>query len=171
MDCLRSFNFSIAQQSNWTAPDFKGWAVGAQHFWLLELSTAPGSKYIVEGFKNINVFKIEINGTVYSSALPVGVSAITNNWHTFIEVVGQNSQSAGTIVASPNPFGMVLQPINPTFVLSKFENTISFPSPIQSVRELIVKAFYAEGIANQLILNAQLGFILNFTVFYKYEGE
>ena len=171
MDCLRSFNFTIANQSNYGSPDFKGWTLGAQHFWLLELSDATGSKYIVEGFKNINVFKIEMNGTVYSSALPVGVSAITNNWHTFIEVVGQNSQSTGTVVASPNPFSMVLQPINPTFVLSKFENTVSFPSPIQSVRELNVKAFYAEGIANQSLLTGQLGYIVNFTVFFKYEGE
>lgn len=171
MDCLRSFNFTIAQQANWGSPDFKAWAVGAQHFWLLELSSAAGSKYIVEGFKNINVFKIEINGSIYSSATPIGVSTVMNNWHTQIEVIGQNSQSAGSIVASPNPFSMIQQPNNPLFILSKNQNSVSFASPIQSVKEVRVKAFYADGIGSQSLINGQIAYIVNVTVFYKYEGE
>jgi len=168
---MRSFNFSIANQSNYVAPDFVYWQVGTQHFWTLDIASAAGSKYNVQGFKNINVFKIELTGDISSTPRLAGFQCLVQNWNLGLEIVGQNSQSVGNVLAAPNPFGMIEQPINPFIRLSKFQNSVSFESPIQSVRELNVKNLYADGIANNSILSAQIGYIINFTVFYKFEGE
>jgi len=172
MECMRSFNFSIANQSNYTAGlGFLYWQIGTQHFWSLEQSSASGSKYLIQGFKNINIYKIELTGDINSSPQLATFSAIVQNWKLEIEVTGQNSQGTGSVLSSPNPFSMIEQPTNPNFRLSKFQPSISFASPIQSAKEIIVKGFYCDGIANQSIVSAQIGFLINVTVFYKFEGE
>jgi hypothetical protein len=173
MDCLRSFNITIAQQANWPAPQFKSWSVGAQHFWLLDNSVAlgNGSKYNIQGFKNINIFKIEVTGEFYSSALPVNVSAITNNWNVWFYVDGLNSTSVGNIQAAPNPFGMLEFATQPLVSLSKFQNSIVFETPIQSAKNIEMTKIYAEGIADESLISAQLAYVFTVTVFYKYEGE
>jgi hypothetical protein len=170
MDCLRSFNFTLANQSNYTvANGFKHWQIGTQHFWLLEQASASGGIYTIQGFKNINIFKIEINGDWYSSALPVGVSALPQNWNFGLEITGQNSQSVGGVTTPL--FGMVETPINPYVILSKFQKSISFESPIQSASQIKVLNVYCDGIADESILSAQLAYVMMVTVFYKYEGE
>jgi len=170
MDCLRSFNFTIRQQSNWAAANgFKGWTVGAQHFWLLERTGT--STYNTQGFKNINVFRIEITGDTVSSATPVGVSVITNNWSLGMTITGQNSAGVGLVTASPDDFAMTAPANNPKVFLSKYQRSIDFVTPIQSARNITIQDFYAEGIANQSLLSGQLGYNFVVTVFYKFEGE
>jgi hypothetical protein len=172
MDCLRSFNFSIANQSNYgAAQGFLYWQIGTQHFWTLDISSATGSKFNITGFKNVNIFKIEISGDVNSTPQLAPFQCIVQNWNLGLEVVGQNSQSTGNVLAAPNVFGMIEQPVNPFIRLSKFQNSICFDSPIQSAREINIKNLFVDGIANQTILSAQIGYVINVTVFYKYEGE
>lgn len=172
MDCLRSFNFSIANQSNYGAANgFLYWQIGTQHFWTLDISSAVGSKYNIQGFKNINIFKIEITGDINSSPQLAPFQCIVQNWSLGLEVVGQNSSSTGSVVAAPNPFSMITQPINPFFRLSKLQPCIEFKSPIQSAKEINVKNLFVDGIANQTILSAQIGYVINFTIYYKFEGE
>ena len=172
MECLRSFNFSLVNQSNYNAAvGLKTWTIGLQNFWLIERIFATGSKYNIQGFKNVNIFKIEITGDFYSSALPVGVSALVNNWSWIITIKGQNSSAVGQVVAAPNPLGMLEAPNDPSFILSKYQSFVNFESPIQSAKEIEVYKFYVEGIADESLLNVQMGYVLNVTVFYKYEGE
>ena len=172
MDCMRSFNFIIANQSNYgAAQGFLYWQIGTQHFWTLDISSATGSKYNIEGFKNINIFKIEITGDINSSPQFAPFQCIVQNWSLGLEVVGQNSTSAGRVLAAPNVFSMAEQPINPFFRLSKFQSSIDFESPIQSAREINIKNLFVDGIANQTVLSAQIGYIINVTVYFKYEGE
>ena len=173
MDCLRSFNFTIANQSNYgAAQGFLYWQIGTQHFWTLDTSGIGGSStYNVQGFKNINIYKIEISGDVNSSPQLAPFQCIVQNWNFNLQIVGQNSQSTGEVLAAPNNFGMVTEAINPTFRLSKFQNSVDFESPIQSARQIRVVNFFADGIANQTALSAQIGYVVNVTVFYKYEGE
>ena len=66
---------------------------------------------------------------------------------------------------------MVDMPLNPLFNLSKFQRSIEFSSPIQSAKNIVVNALYADGIANESLLGAQIEFQLAVTVHYKYEGE
>ena len=172
MECMRSFNFSITNQSNYgLAQGFLYWQIGTQHFWTLDIPAAQSSKYIVQGFKNINVFKIQINGDVSSSPQFAPFQCIVQNWNIGIQVVGQNSQSVGLVQTAPNDYSMVEQALNPAFMLSKFQNSITFESPIQSAREINIGSLFVDGIANQTPLSAQIRYSLTFTVFYKFEGE
>jgi hypothetical protein len=173
MDCLRSFNFTIANQSNYgAAQGFLYWQIGTQHFWTLDTSGIGGSStYNIQGFKNINIYKIEISGDVNSSPQVAPFQCIVQNWNFNLQIVGQNSQATGNVLAAPNNFGMVLEGINPTFRLSKFQNSVDFESPIQSATQIRVVNFFADGIANNTLLSAQIGYVVNVTVFYKYEGE
>lgn len=172
MECLRSFNFSLAQQANYNAATgLKTWTIGTQNFFLLEQLSPTGSIYNVQGFKNINIYQIEINGDLYSSGLPVGVSAIIQDFNFYLEVLGTNSPSVGNIVSAPNPYNMTEPTTIIPIMLSKFLPKISFKSPIQSAKQIAVKGFYCDGIANQSLINAQIGNTINVTVYYKYEGE
>ena len=174
MDCLRSFTFVIGKQTNYTAAlRYKSWTVGGQHYWLIDDAVAlgAGSKYNIQGFKNINVYKIEITGDVNSAALPANVSAITENWSIFGSIKGTTSASVGNIQASPNPFGMTEYSGNSYFNISKYQNYINFVTPIQSAEYIEFAGFYAEGYGNESLVSAQIGFFINVTVYYKYEGE
>lgn len=171
MDCLRSFNFIIAGQSNFPAPSFLYWPVGSQHYWTWDYSSASGSTYLIQGFKNINIFKIELSGDINSSPQFAPYQCIIQNWSLGFEVVGQNSTSVGEILSSPNFFQISEQPTNPFFRLSKFQPSITFETPIQSAKEIIIKNLFADGIANNTTTSAEIGYLINVTVFYKYEGE
>jgi len=171
MDCLRSFNFFLANQSNYpVVQGFDNWTIGGQNFWLYQ-ATSADSIFNIEGFKNINIFKIEICGDINSNNLPVGFAGIVNNWNLEMQIVGQNSLIGGNVQVAPNGFGMQIQSLNPTFQFSKFQRSIEFASPIQSAKQIIVNALYAEGIANESILSIQLETAITVTVYYKFEGE
>lgn len=173
MDCLRSFNFSIANQSNYgAAQGFLYWQIGTQHFWTLDTSSITGSStYVIQGFKNINIFKIELTGDFNSSPQFSPFQCIVQNWSLVFNVIGQNSTSVGSVFLGTNSFGMFDQPTNAAFKLSKFQPSITFETPIQSAKEIILQSFFVDGIANHTTTSAQIGYIINFTVFYKYEGE
>jgi hypothetical protein len=171
MDCLRSFNFLIAAQSNMTAANgFEYWQIGTQHFWMLDFS-ALDSTFNIQGFKNVNIYKIEVAGDINSNILPVGFKVLVQNWNIDLQVVGQNAIIGGFITPVPNGFNMVSQPLNPIFNLSKFQRSIEFPTPIQSATSIIISGLYADGIANQSILSGQIEYQITVNVFYKYEGE
>ncbi len=172
MDCLSSFNFTISNQSNYgAAQGFLYWQIGTQHFWTLDSSSASGSKYEIQGFKNINIFKIELSGDINSSPQFSPYQCIVQNWSLGFEIIGQNSSGVGSVLASPNPFGMIDQPNNPFIRLSKFQNSVTFETPISSAKEIVIKNLFVDGIANHTTISAQIGYVINFTVFYKYEGE
>ena len=172
MECMRSFNFSITNQSNYgLAQGFLYWQIGTQHFWTLDIPGSQSSKYIIQGFKNINIFKIEMVGDVRSSPQFAPFNCIVQNWNIGVQVIGQNSQSTGIVQTAPNDYSMFEQPLNPAFMLSKFQNSISFPSPIQSAREINIGSLYADGIANNTATSAQISYGITFTIYYKYEGE
>ena len=171
MDCLRSFNFALANQSNYDASlGFKYWQINSNHYWLIDQSL-PNVKYLVQGFKNINIFKIEVSGDVNSSPAFVPYEALVQNWKWDLQVVGQNSTNVGILAPAQSPGYMIIQETNPYFRLSKFQPSIEFETPIQSAKEIIFTNFYCDGIANKTTTSAQVGFVINVTVFYKYEGE
>jgi len=171
MDCLRSFNFALANQSNYDASlGFKHWQIGTAHYWLIDQSL-PNVKYLVQGFKNINVFKIELSGDINSSPAFSPYEALVQNWKWDLQVIGQNSTNVGILAPAQSPGYMVIQETNPFLRLSKFQPAITFETPIQSAKEIIFTNFYCDGIANKTTTSAQVGFVINVTVFYKYEGE
>lgn len=171
MDCLRSFNFSLRNQSNYDASNgFLYWQIGTQHFWLID-QALPNVSYLIQGFKNINIFKIEITGDVNSSPSFATYSGLVQNWKWNFTVEGQNSTSVGILAPAQSPDYMVIRSVDPDFAISKYQRSITFETPIQSAKRIDIRNFYCDGIANQNITSIQVGFYITFTVFYKYEGE
>ncbi len=171
MDCLRSFNFTLRNQSNYGASDgFLHWQIGVQHFWLIDQALGNVT-YLIQGFKNINIFGIEITGDVNSSPSFATYSTIVQNWKWNFVVEGENSTKVGILAPAQVPDYMVIQSTDPTFQLSKFQPSIKFETPIQSAKNISFRGFFCDGIANQNLTSAQVGFFLTVTVFYKYEGE
>ena len=169
MECLRSFNFTVGFQSNFTPPNgFKYWQIGTQHFWFLE-STLASSTFNIQGFKNINIFGIEATGKVNTDALPVGFSCLVQDWSFQLQITGQNALIGNNIV--PGGFNLGVQEVNPFFDLSKFQRSIEFASPIQSATAISITGFQCQGIANESILAAQIDVFVSFNVYYKFEGE
>ena len=169
MDCLRSFNVAIVAGANEAPPEAKFWTIGGQHFWLYSANN-PNDDLTIVGFKNINIYKVEINGEVYSASSPVGVSAIVENWHVLFQINGQNSTFVGGNIVTGG-FNLLQQPNDPVFVLSKYQRSVTFETPIQSATKFIVSSLYADGKGNESNVSVQLSWFVNFTIFYKYEGE
>jgi hypothetical protein len=169
MECLKSFNFLVVNQQNEPSPEFYNWTIGGQNFWLYE-STNAASSLFVQGFKNINIFKIEISGNVHSTSSTAGVAGIVNNWHIITTVDGQNSNlTTGNITAGG--FNMIQQPLNPNLIFTKYQRSICFETPIQSASKITIESLYADGIANQSAVSIKLAWWFNFSVFYTFEGE
>jgi hypothetical protein len=170
MDCLRSFNFSTAIQSVFTSADgLYTWNNGSQHFFSLDYYFASGSTYIIEGFKNINIFKIEVNGD-WNNLPQISYNSLVQNWKIDVFIKGQNSTKVGRVLSSPNNYGMVISN-EPFLRLSKFQPSAIFETPIESAKEIILENFYCDGIAPETLTDVRLSYRFNFTVYYKYEGE
>ena len=166
---MKSFNFIAVNGINEPTPEFYPWTIGGQNFWIYDSRNAV-SILEVQGFKNINIFKIEVNGNVYTDADPAGVCGIVNNWHVILTVDGQNSNlSSGNITAGG--FNMFQQPLNPNLIFTQYQNSMDFVTPIQSASKITISTMYAAGIANQSNVSIKLRWWLYFTVFYKFEGE
>lgn len=171
MDCLRSFNLNLGLQSNMTAANgFETYTIGGQNFWLFN-STALDSIFNIEGFKNINIYQITLSGDVNGDIVPAGFKCIVQNFSIILEISGQNSIIGGFVDVVPNGFGMFTQSTNAIFNFSKYLPTTTFETPIQSAKKITVKSLFADGIANQSLISAQIGLLLTITVFYKFEGE
>jgi hypothetical protein len=167
MDCLRSFSFISGANENAVSPEIKTWLVGTNNYWLYS-STNPQSVFNPVGFKNINVYSIQCIGNVYS--LTSGTSGVlVEDWHWAIQTIGQNATIGSTITSGG--FSIQEQNINPTFFLGKFNNSINFESPLQSITSLRLNGFYAQGIGAENIANINLAWSCVFNVYYKFEGE
>lgn len=169
MECLKSFNFLVVNQLNEPTPEFYTWTIGGENFWIYK-STNTASSLIVQGFKNINVYKIELSGDVYTESSPSGVAGLVNNWNVITTVDGQNSNlTSGNIITGG--FNMIQQPLNPNLIFTKFQRSICFETPIQSASKITIESIYADGIANQSAASVKLAWWFNFSVFYTFEGE
>jgi hypothetical protein len=167
MDCLRSFSFISSANENAVSPEIKTWLVGTNNYWLYN-STNVQSSFLPLGFKNINVYSIQTLGNVYS--LTSGTSGVlVEDWHWTIQTIGQNATIGGDIVTGG--FNLQVQPTNPTFALSKFSPIINFQSPLQSISQINLTGFRAQGIGAENIANINLAWVIVFNVYYKFEGE
>jgi len=166
MDCLQSFSFTSSANENAVPPEIKTWVVGTNNYWLYN-STNVQSSFLPVGFKNINVYSIQTIGNVYS--LTSGVNgALVEDWTWTIQCIGQNATIGGTVVTGG--FSIQNQSTNPTFALSKFSPIINFESPLQSITQINLTGFKAQGIGAENIANINLAWVIVFNVYYKFEG-
>jgi hypothetical protein len=167
MDCLRSFSLNIRGTETSIAPETTFWSVGTQHFFSYQ-STNLQSQFQIQGFKNINIYKIEVVGNISNN--PPLNTGIIQDWSVGIQITGDNSIIGGNIT-SPNGFGLIQQTVNPVFVINKFYPFINFNSPINSGKFFTILNLYAQGIGSQNLLSLNIGWDLTFTIYYLFEGE
>jgi hypothetical protein len=171
MDCLRSFSLTILDQNTYTS------ASSALTVWGTNNSFAvystDSSTFLIQGFKNINVFKIDMIGnvsTAYGSAPRVD-NANATDFEIGVQLVGQIPQPIG-VIGVPNDLPIIQNTfIEQIYTLSKYKTSVEFSTPIQSVKSISFYDFKAFGTHVQNILQVKMGYQLQFIFYYQFEGE
>lgn len=170
MDCLRSFIVSIDQVTTFSGTDVKTWFVGAQEFWVAE--KAGVSTFVPEGFKNINIFGVDVIGNVSTQKAAATGGVVVQDWGFEILIEGQLPLVSGSVTTSPNYWNIQTTTTGTrTFALSKYTNSLKFADPIASVKNINFEVLRAQGVGGQTAGVVSLDWDLSFIFFYKYEGE
>lgn len=169
MDCLRSFVVSIDGVASFTGTDVKTWTLGLQEFWAVEKIAL--STFETQGFKNIDVYGISMNGIVQTERAAVTGGCVVQDWGFEMGIQGQLPLASGIIVAAPNYWNIQTTQAITTFALSKNSNYVKFADPIKSVKNFRFENLKVQGIGGQTVGTIALDWDLNFTIYYKYEGE
>jgi hypothetical protein len=170
MDCLRSFIVSIDQVTTFSGTDVKTWFVGAQEFWVVE--KAGVSTFVPEGFKNIDIYGVDVIGNVSTQKAAATGGVVVQDWGFEILIEGQLPLVSGTITTSPNYWNIQTTTTGTrTFALSKNTNSLKFADPIGSVKNINFEVLRAQGVGGQTAGVVSLDWDLSFVFFYKYEGE
>jgi hypothetical protein len=171
MDCLRSFNFKVDINSNLTGGFIKQWIVGVnQHFWTV--TSNQQSTYNIQGFKNINVFGIDVVGQIGTLTTSGLGGVIVNDWSIDVLINGQQPLIGSNITVSPNDYSLNnTTASNRIFPLGKYSNSLKLADPIESVQSISLQQTYANGTGYETLGTINLFWKLNFIVYYKFEGE
>jgi hypothetical protein len=171
MDCYRSFSFRAGGNVNITTPELKQWVTGAaQHFWQADAGTS--STYNIQGYKNIDVYGIDLIGSVQSSATAAIGGVIVNDWSINVLVGGQPPLLGGFITTSPNYYNIDGNAAgNIIYPMGKFSNSLRFGTPLISTKFIQIQKTMCQGIGYETLGSVNLLWDLNFVVFYKFEDE
>jgi len=170
MDCLRSFIVSIDQVTTFSGTDVKTWFVGAQEFWVVE--KAGVSTFVPEGFKNIDIYGVDVIGNVSTQKAAGTGGVVVQDWGFELLIDGQLPLVSGSITTSPNFWNIQTTTTGTkTFALSKNTNSLKFADPIGSVKNINFEVLRAQGVGGQTAGVVSLDWDLSFVFFYKYEGE
>lgn len=171
MDCLRSFSFRVNTNTNLSGGNVKQWTTSAgNHYFSVNAGTA--STYNIQGFKNIEVYGIDVLGTIQTLVGATNGGVIINDWSIDVLISGQQPLVGGTVTTSPNYYSIdATSPSNRIFSLSKFNNSLKLASPITSVQFIQLGSTYATGFGYQTLNDINLHWNLDFVVYYKFEGE
>ena len=100
MNCLRTFSFFASDSGNFSTPDLNVWGLAPQNYWNVRV--AATSTFNIQGFKNINIFKVQSVGNI-STLLGTGNSAIVQDWEIELKINGVQG-TIGNTIGSPNNF-------------------------------------------------------------------
>lgn len=170
MDCLKSFIIDIKQAQTFVATDVKTWLLGVQEYWVVEAS--GNSAFQTQGFKNIDVYGVDVIGSVQSWKTAISGGCIVEDWSFEIIIDGSLPLVSGQKVASPDDWNIQLNTVGTkNFAIGKFNNSIKFADPIKSVKFITFEMLRAQGIGGQTAGAIALDYDLSFIIYYKYEGE
>lgn len=173
MNCLKSFVININQVSTFTGTDVKTWTLGVQEYWIFEKGVSGGSTsvYNIEGFKNINIYGIDVIGSVTTQKAAAIGGVIVEDWSFQLKLNGQIPLISGSI-GTPNYWNIESNTSSTQeFNLSKNNNSLKFASPFQSVKSIDFLSLTAQGYGGQTIGTVSLDWDFSFIFFYEYEGE
>jgi hypothetical protein len=171
MDCLRSFNFQVDSNATLTGGNVKTWQTSAgQHFWSASAGTA--STYNISGFKNIDVYGVELIGSVQTLTGSGVGGVIVNDWLLDVLISGSPSLIGSSITTTPNFYSINnTTPQNRIFPMGKTSNSVRFADPYKSVQFIQLGQTYASGWGWETSGTVNLYFKYNVIVYYKFEGE
>jgi len=171
MECLRSFTISIREGGSFATGAgvlLKQWGVVGNQHWAILITAS--SNYAIQGFKNIDIYGASINGIVTTQVAAVLDGVVVEDWSFGFFLDGQLPLIGGV---PTNTFWTLNDTNNAArqFSLDKYSSEIKFASPIKSVKNIFFNDFKAQGQSSQTAGTIALGFDLNFTFYYKFEGE
>jgi hypothetical protein len=165
---MKTFSITINNQTTFTAPSVRTWGPIGNYHWAMYDSNV--SFYDVQGFKNINLYSIEMVGSVTTDPLnTLGTSCIVNDYGFILDLTGQMPEVSGTIGAGLN-FWNIRTPYNDALCLSKYNQKLTFDAPIQSFKRVSFTNFFAQGNNAELLNTVNLRYNLTFIFNYDYEG-
>jgi hypothetical protein len=167
MECFNQFQFYIEQQKTFTvaANTFTGWAQVNNYSWVV--NTPEVTDFKVEGFKNINLYGVKMNGFVQSPVSTSGDLGIVDDYALRIQLFGTTPTISGIIGTNDYNIKLSTNEVR----LGKWQNEVMFRDPIRSCTDIRISAFSAQGYSNQLLTSIKLNVILQVYFYYKYEGE
>jgi len=172
MECLRSFTQSISIQNTLTSLN------SVQSFWTSGLnihcsavtSFAAGvgpAVFQPQGFKNIDVYGISVTGEIITDPAVTTQGGIIDTWGVIL-----NTSGSYAVLSGVNSNQVITPNQNPgTISLSRFGNYIEFPSPIKSLSNICLNNIYIQASNCQVNTNLALFGQLQFTTYYRFEGE
>jgi hypothetical protein len=167
MDCLNSFSTFVQLQKGYSTVgnDVKSWGTAGNYNWQV-LDLFVNTNLAIQGFKRIDVYGIEMLGTVYTD---VGANdgAIVSDFGIEITFTGQAPLISG--FSDNNDYQVVLN--NKAFILSKYRNRTNMESPITGCSNIKFGFFNAQGTGGETLNSVTLDIRLQFNFYYKYEGE
>ena len=170
MSCLQSFSFLASGDEQYAFPELNADGIATDLNWKYS-SQNPSSTFRVQGFKNINVYKIEAVGHIFSKQ-NTEVS-IVSDWAFYVQINGVNSPAIGSVLTSPNGFSIGVQGSNPVIALSRYQTSVEFSTPIESVDSIELIKLVAQGVGADLNASFELNIAwhMNFIVHYTFQGE
>jgi len=174
-NCMRSFQLTIGQSftvTNTLNQSVKTWGTPGQYFWSTTFTANSDiSIYDLQGFKNVNIYGVQINGSVIGGH-GGSKAAVVTDWAFNIAINGTPPLISGEKRTSPNGWGLTTTGSGITsYYLSKNNNLITLADPITSVKSISFNSIDAQGIGAEFLSEVQLYYSFNFTFYYKYEGE
>lgn len=172
MDCMRSFSLSTTDQNTYTV------ASGAMAVWgainNFSIYGTDSSFFNIQGFKNINVFGVDMIGNVSTAygIAPRVDNANASDFEITVQLNGQLPQPVG-VIGTPNDWPIINNNpfIESQYVLSKYNASVRFETPIQSVKSIALYDFKAFGEHAQNPLQIKMGYFIQLIIYYKFEGE
>jgi hypothetical protein len=173
MDCLRSFTFSCNTIQTFTTggSDLKQWTTSAgNHYWQANVGTF--STYNIVGYKNIDVYGIDVIGTVQTQTNIGTNGVIVEDWNMEVRIGGIAPSIGASIGTGTNFYALDLNNSdNNRFNLGRYTNSLKLASPYSSCTFIQLEQTQAQGIGYQTTGSINLDWSLNFVVYYKFEGE
>jgi hypothetical protein len=170
MSCIKSYSFVSTGNPTVTTPQLVSWLTGVQNSFVYD-SGSSTSNYIISGFKNVNVHGVKIVGDVGGRA-DSGNGAIIDDWAFTIRIRGEVPLISGNVLTSPNFFNITTaSPSSEFFTLSKYNPSVEFADPFQSVKNIELSSFGLSGHSQQTPGTVELSWNFQFIVYYTYEGE
>lgn len=179
MDCLRSFTLTSSGTSDTaiiTTSNVIDWQDRYNRMtgFNATINLNTGTQFFPQGFKNINLFGVRVNGMISTANSAAGGYGVVNQWKVNLSVLGQRQILGGTIPAVTPSTPVSWNQTSSGIFFSNTCNYLDLPSPIQSVSQISWETLQIEGFAPTLlagVVDFSFDYAFNFTFYYRFEGE